>query len=388
MQSRRGDKSGHGLIGLSYDSRSQIFKSVKKMQKDLFGCDVKIKTKKLQEGPYTCVTAERKERVILPYVKVHPDRVVVYEKFEGTQGHRVLKEESLSNLKNNKRKAVISKKSAQKLNIAIEYLIKLANPKLVYSRQSRKQFHSKISFITLTLSGEQGHSDVFIKKHLINQFFVEAKRKWHVRYYVWKAEKQANGNFHIHITTNVFIPWQELRNTWNRIQAKAGYLEAYKRNQQEWHKNGFRVREQLLRKWPLKQQIKAYREGVKSGWTNPNSVDVHSVRNIANLPVYLKKYMSKSTQNEGIEGRLWGCCYELSNIEGFVSLRDSSIERELCGLRDNTDVKRVQGDWFTMFFIDITDLMRLGFSYLSLSFAKWFTDYFHTQLQLKLVGVW
>ncbi|GAH86291.1 unnamed protein product, partial [marine sediment metagenome] len=57
--------------------------------------------------------------------------------------------------------------------------------------------------------------------------------------YVWRAEKQENGNIHFHFIVDNFIPWNELRNTWNRIQQNLGYISRFSEAQRLKHINGF-----------------------------------------------------------------------------------------------------------------------------------------------------
>lgn len=154
-----------------------------------------------------------------------------------------------------KKPVTLSKNSIRKIKNYTNILCDAAKWKTVYSHQEKKSFRFKISFITLTLSSEQIHSDTNIHKLLLQPFLRILRRKYEMKLYIWKAETQFNGNIHYHITSDIFIHHNKLKEIWNKLQKKHGYI---KNNEQ------------------------------------PNSTDVHSVKNIKNLPAYLCKYLSKN----------------------------------------------------------------------------------------------
>ena len=57
----------------------------------------------------------------------------------------------------------------------------------------------KLNFIHLTIPSQGTKSDKFIKL-ILNRFILYAYRKTGLRSYVWKAEPQARGEIHFHIT--------------------------------------------------------------------------------------------------------------------------------------------------------------------------------------------
>lgn len=208
----------------------------------------------------------------------------------------------------------------------------------------------KLIFITLTLSATQIHSDAIIKKQLLQPFIRLLRNKWNIQNYLWKAEAQDNGNIHFHITTDRFIHWEEIRNTWNTIQETLTDKEG-----------------------------KGYISRSKS--TNPNSTDVHAVYKVKNLASYLCKYISKkdivkskknvvtdpehyykifnqitacdlNTREEielkrGIEGKLYDCNRELKNIKAVHDMQyalSDDLESKFC--------KKIDNRFFTLHFHD------------------------------------
>lgn len=254
------------------------------------------------------------------------------------------------NLQSNYHKGKISELAAKKIQKAISYMVYLTpaqyNIHPYYDRNER--FY--LNFITLTLSSEQIHSDNEIKSLLLEPFLNTMRQKWQVTHYVWRAEKQENGSLHFHIVTNRFIPWNELRNSWNACQQKLGYITRYRDNQKAWHREGFKYRPELSKNWDKAAQYKSYKDGLLHDWNNPNSTDVHSLRFIKNVASYFVKYLTKQEQSANIEGRLWGCSYNLSNLEGVRTFDEGSISDETAALLKQPGVKLYTGEYFMIIY--------------------------------------
>lgn len=151
--------------------------------------------------------------------------------------------------------------SIKRLKKAIQLLIAISEPKQVKHFKTDKYFTFRIGFITLTLPAEQGEiTDNDIKKQALEPWIRAMRDKFQMRSYVWKAERQLNGNLHFHITTDTWIPYYRIRDEWNKQMSKLGLIAKFE---------------------------------AKHGHSDPNSTDVHSVSKIKNLPGYLIKYMAK-----------------------------------------------------------------------------------------------
>ena len=228
-------------------------------------------------------------------LSVSPSRMVVYDEWQGDRSYSRSHPVSLDNLIDNKHKGKISNAAGKRMRNAIDWLMCYADKKKVYQRERKVKFNYLIGFVTLTLSAKQSHSDKVIKKTLLHQFLTEARWRWGVIHYVWKAEKQRNGNIHFHIVTDKFIPYRELRDCWNRIQSKLGYISRFA----ECH-----------------------------GHADPNSTDIHSVAKIKNVAAYVKKYMSKHEDEEQIEGNIWGLSYSLSRSKNLTMYMSEEISKQ------------------------------------------------------------
>lgn len=344
-----------------------------------------------------------------PCISVHPNKVSVYTQYEGFSRRNNEDLNHWAMPKHNFHANKISEQSRRKMSKAIDYLVYMATDRKVQANSHGKFVNFKVSFITLTLSSTQIHTDNEIKKYCLNQFIIEAKRKWNVHRYIWRAEKQGNGNIHFHIITDRFIPWSEVRNTWNRIQNKLGYVDRYRSQIKAFHAGGFQVREELLKNWSYKNQLKAYKEGKANDFSNPNSTDIHSLRLINDAKAYMMKYMVKDQQRNhsqvsaksinyemhGVKeggslsrnvlsflrktadiGRLWSSSYDLTNITGAKIIVDSVVEKELRSAFRKCKPKYYKGDHFSVIEFTTDDLIKYGANYIIKEFALYLLEKF------------
>lgn len=229
----------------------------------------------------------------------------------------------------------------------------LVNQALINLLNYMKIKHSfQITFVTLTLSSPQKHTDNYLKRHLLGHFITIIQRKYKYLDYLWRAEKQKNGNIHFHLLINHRINWESIREVWNKLQAKLGYMEEYTRKMEKMTLKDYIYFRGGSKKKDIEQIKKAYYSGVKCGWTNPNSTDIHRLDKINDIQKYLSKYMAKSElctkaldvkgdkkQNKlYVAGRIWGCSdtirkynyYDIALINLGASLKNYKSEIELC----------------------------------------------------------
>ena len=248
----------------------------------------------------------------VPSYSLTPERITLFERLQWN-GFSDSQKEAFKNLKKNKSKYNdISKAGRKRLRNSVAYLLYMSKQKdiigfkknfknisdneiLIEKKEhtKKKSQKYKLTFTTLTLSSPQIHTDNVITSKLLNSFLNSLRRKWNVEKYIWKAEKQENGNIHYHILTDQFIYWKEIREVWNRIQNSLGYVDRYSENMKEFFKDDFRMSNNPKDKRSKETQYKAYLVGLKNGFTDPNSTDIHSLYKIKNIPAYVSKYISK-----------------------------------------------------------------------------------------------
>jgi hypothetical protein len=303
-------------------------------------------------------------------VSVHFDRINIVNRFEVNRGSkRSFNKDDVSNdivepLVSKRVKFMVNNQMStatmNKMSKAIRYLNFVTESRKVEAHDRSFTINFKIAFITLTLSSPQIHTDNEIKSKLLNQLFIELKRKYKVSHYVWRSEKQSTGNVHFHLLLDQFIPHQELRELWNRLQNKLGYVDAYAARMSKLTYKEYFDLFKHNKKYTPESIKKAWIKGKSTEWRYPNSTDVHSLLYINDIDKYLCKYMVKSEQNAGLEGRLWGCSQSLSNITGGVSIVDSSISSELSLLASSGNCRFFKGDYYQICFTDIMWLKHIG----------------------------
>lgn len=205
----------------------------------------------------------------------------------------------------------ISQSSARKIRNAIDWLLASAEEKYIYSKKANRFYKWKLSFLTLTLPTQGTLSDTAVKG-ILNAFLTLAKHNYGLQSYIWKAEPQARGVIHFHLTSDCYMWKNSVRFEWNRLLSKYGLL---------------------------------------NGQTNAPSTKIHSVYRVKNMAGYLCKYFIKpptpftktpyapkygglAVSRRGSEeisftfpeklfyirpiaGRLWGCSQSLSQARSL-----------------------------------------------------------------------
>jgi len=342
--------------------------------------------------------------VSIPHLNMHPSKLCIYNQLYYEGGIKYKSKGTKANLAVNTNRLKLSHKSNTKLTNAIDYMVHLTQTKAAHGYKKDSRFNYKLSFITLTLSSRQTISDQELAATCLNQFLTEARIKWNMVNYVWRAERQKNLNTHYHIITDVFIPWSELRNCWNRIQQKIGLIDQYRNDMKAFHSAGFKARKDLIKHWPIKAQIAAFKNGSASNWSNPNSIDIHSLKDIKSIYKYVKKYMAKGATVESLKilrrsfkhlvgekpantgvsagalqwlrlqcnrARLWNCSRSLSKLKGAKDLLDSRYSEELVRLSQLQSTKRIDKEHCTLYYISFDDLVLFNCVHL----LSLFSDY-------------
>lgn len=177
------------------------------------------------------------------------------------------KKSSVSDRTGKKQSGVMSYKSAQRLRDAINLLVATSVSKKLYVKEIAERqkaaglpikpyINFRLNFVTLTLQSPQIHSDKEIHTKVFAEFIKKWKYKNNKLLYVYKAEAQDNGNLHYHLTTNSFICHKKLRKWWNKACNSLGYMD-------------------------------------RCSVENPNSTDVHAIKNVQDIAAYLSSYVAK-----------------------------------------------------------------------------------------------
>lgn len=159
----------------------------------------------------------------------------------------------------------ITEHSKKRLRNAINLLVDVSEWKEAPRLKSSGTFRFKLNFVTLTLPAAQGNvTDKEIRKQCLEPWLRTMRRKHSLRSYVWRAERQYNGNLHYHITTDTYLPLHDVQSVWNHQLSKFHFINEF---------------------------------AAKHGHHNPPSTEVHSVQKMDNIAGYMVKYMSKSPED-------------------------------------------------------------------------------------------
>jgi len=351
-------------------------------------------------------TSTKPELTLIPTISIHPKSITYYNQIVW-QPHKPVRRESdrenqsefrtHKHLLSSSRTAEgnVSAIAKRKIKKAIDYLLLLTSDKLVTSVSTGRRFNFKIAFITLTLPSQQIHDDNVIKRTCLNSFLLELQKYYGVKNYVWRAEKQKNGSIHFHVIVDKFINWNELRNRWNRIVNKLGYVDRYREKMKEFYKDGFVLRNDLIKNWSEVKQKRAYKANLETGYNNPNSTDIHSIKKIRNLTHYFIKYLTKNETPPILpspnpedyikqKGRIWGSSKNLQNIKGARISVDWELEAEIKSISESKNVKVYSSDYFSVISVNFSRLAGFGASRIFTAFCEYLNKEFGYNYQFSI----
>lgn len=271
----------------------------------------------------------RDRYTFVPMVKISPGFVLQYTILDPrpvkSKLEKLASRERLAHAKSQKKAAgldtclytgVLTDSARKRLIKSINLLIAISLPKKAIHFDSKKEFTFRINFITLTLPSPQGTvTDKQLKQTCLKQWLEYWKDQLPGMSYVWRAERQLNGNLHFHLITDRYIHYKRIQETWNRCLTPLGFIDAFEK---------------------------------ANGHRQPNSTDVHAVKAIRNLAAYIAKYMSKKEkEGQKVEGKLWDCSRNLkakdvcafpasgADLETFANiyneLPNNAFSTEWCG---------------------------------------------------------
>jgi len=213
---------------------------------------------------------------------IRPNYIVSMPEFSKPKNYNSAAfEANKENLVDNDHKGVLSKKAMKDIKCCVNWLVASAKLKTLWHKESKQYYSFKVNFITLTLPDTyEVITDVMLKKNLLNPLLTTLRKGYGLKNYLWKLEFQENGKLHVHITSDTFIYWKDLRRLWNKRIISSGYMQKFY--------NDF-------------------------GHSDPNSTDVHAVYKINDIAAYISKYMAKEdSQLAKVKGRIWACNQELA----------------------------------------------------------------------------
>lgn len=271
----------------------------------------------------------------------------------------------VQNFESNHHRGKVSKQSARKIRMAVNWLVTLADVKKVWDNSTQSFIKYKAGLATVSLpTGCTNVDERFFRDTLLTSILSAMNYQWDLKNYLWKIERQKNGTLHAHITVDKFIEHRWLLSKWCHILDKHGLLEEYRskfssmslgdyvhyRKTIDKDNNRKRFKSELEY---TKNLVTAYKKGVAENWSKPNCTDIHAVKNIRNLASYMVKYMSKDPNlGENFKGRYWSSSHSLSKLHSItVSLPEQDLPKfttyitpSITGIEDIYYLSKIDGE--------------------------------------------
>ena len=261
----------------------------------------------------------------------------------------------------------ISENAFRNIKSKINWLHYLSKPKSVTTYNGKSIYNFKCAFITLTLPSKQKECTADITSKYFNQLLTELRQRTKMNNYVWRLEFQKNGNVHYHIITDTYLDYFFIRDIWNRILSKGGYINDYQSKFINLNLSQYNNLVNPDNKIEFKYIAKRYALGKKHNWSKPNSVDVKSVNNNQSIASYLSKYFAKDSKHDTIKNefdneensknlRLWFCSRSLSKLKA-VSNFCEAVDYSASAIVDGVNkVKKLIYRYATVYYFSIKDL--------------------------------
>lgn len=320
-----------------------------------------------------------------PALSVSPIGLTAYRISVNENGESPLKSKGIRPPLENQEKGFLSKKGQKNIRNAVYWFLYSVDRNLIIHGRGK----TKVGFLTLTLPSEQKHSDKEIKSQCLNQFLTELRSEYGVKKYIWKAEKQDNGGLHFHILTDTFLPVIEMRDKWNRIINKLGYVYAYSQRMKKmtWSEYYQLRKDEMYKgeKITLARIKKAWKKGVAEKWRNPNSIDIESLKKVKNVGAYIGKYMSKEHKNGAdktklsVDGRLWFSSVSVSKMKNLqIEAFEPEFVEFIDMLSDAKNEKSIyETEYTTTLSVPIDKLYKQGFNEIPKRFFDYANDVFN-----------
>lgn len=250
-------------------------------------------------------------------------------------------------------------------------MLVLSRPQKQYDKTLKKSIKYRINFVTLTLPSKQVHTDQKIKSVVLDSFLEKLRRHTAADLYLWRAEKQKNGNIHFHVIINRFLPYLTLKKWWNDSCNLLGYVDRYSEEMKSEIKSFGDYYEKFIDQGSYSDLYRRYMFGRSSDWKEPNSTDIHKVKKVQKLSQYLSKYMSKNVDNIEtlskqdrenllVSGQIWGLSNKLSAMFDCSSAVDTFINDEIGKVITSKQIHTITDDYFQYFCITIRDLIKFN----------------------------
>ena len=254
--------------------------------------------------------------MLYPRLQLRTNAIVFYyERDSYGAGYDLTAIRRRNNLKNTKTySGEITAGSKRRLAKCVDLMLQ-SNDSYTMINKRGDAYRYKVSFTTLTISSKKNitHKEAYSK--LLKPFLQWLTKTMKVTQYIWKEELQERGQIHFHLIINKFIHYKIIRNKWNYLQRKNGYLNDY---------------------------VKEH------GHYDANSTDIHGLKHVNNTKNYLLKYLlKKDKKTKKDKGKIWGASKELLNAKYFTIDFDTELQKRLYLLSTQRQLQEKTQDYFS-----------------------------------------
>lgn len=205
--------------------------------------------------------------------------------------------------------------AAKRIRKAVDIFLQMSPERWAFNPATKKYVKFRLAFVTLTVSQDSIISPSEGYENLLAPW-LRWLRKKHRCEYVWKGELQKRGQPHWHITINATCHHSEIRDAWNNLQRKAGYLEEFR---------------------------------AKFGHDKPPSTEIKSVRNARKIALYLGKEFCKATQQNGWKGKVWGCSDNIRSAKFYTFNPTDMDDTKLQAALKSTEAVKIVKERITIY---------------------------------------
>jgi len=170
-------------------------------------------------------------------------------------------------------------------------------------------------FLTVTLSASQAHSDILIKQRILKPFLRILRENYRCDRYIWKAERQQNGNVHFHILIDRYIDKEIVQRLWNTCQDSLYYVSEFQK---------------------------------KHGHRQPPSTQIEAIRDWNKMSAYIEKYVCKEVEGKKIEGAVWKCSKTLRTLSYIEIPVDNDLSNNILQAMRENSLRLVEKDHYTV----------------------------------------
>lgn len=254
--------------------------------------------------------------MLYPRLQLRTNAIVFYyERDYCGAGYDLMRIKRTDNLKGKKTySGEITAGSKRRLAKCVDLMLQ-SNDSYTMINKRGDAYRYKVSFTTLTISSKRNIKHKEAYKKLLKPFLQWLTKTMQVTQYIWKEELQERGQIHYHLIINKFIHYKIIRNKWNYLQRKAGYLKEY---------------------------VKEH------GHYDANSTDIHGLKHVNNTKNYLLKYLlKKDKKTKKDKGKIWGTSKELLNAKYFTIDFDTELQKRLYLLSMRQQLQEKTHDYFS-----------------------------------------